>query len=319
MYREFRELLEKATGRSVFALVVVIDIRGFSSFCQQVESPDVAMFIKRVYMRLIDEYFSCAAYWKPTGDGLLIILPYTEENLPEVIGSTLDTCLQLLVDFPSFCAEDPMINFDVPSKIGIGVARGTACRLSSGDTVLDYSGRILNLASRLMDFARPSGVVFDASLGIDLLSEETIGLFEKDSVYIRGIAEREPIDVYYSKEYAEIPAACRQPIQETKWETVSDSKTLKAIKDLGPRLSYALPSRPADPDRIRVRVSHDWIVRGKRQKGARSVFDFAEREYYLDADKPVVMVRYDALAKLLEARGVKAPWLVAIDILYPRG
>ena len=54
----------------------------------------------------------------------------------------------------------------------IGISRGTVCRLVSKGKTLDYSGRVVNLASRLMDDARPSGVVFDASVGIDLLSEE---------------------------------------------------------------------------------------------------------------------------------------------------
>ena len=81
MHREFRELLEKATGFSEFVVAINVDIRGFSPFSKTVESPEVAMFIKRVYMKLIDEYFSNASFFKPTGDGLLVILPYTEENL----------------------------------------------------------------------------------------------------------------------------------------------------------------------------------------------------------------------------------------------
>jgi len=81
MHRTFRKLLESAIGISEFIIAVNLDIRGFSSFSKEVESPSVAMFIKKVYMKLIDTYFSDASFFKSTGDGLLMIIPYTEKNL----------------------------------------------------------------------------------------------------------------------------------------------------------------------------------------------------------------------------------------------
>ena len=77
MHRRFRKLLEDATGESEFVIAVNLDIREFTQFSQKVESPDVTMFIKRVYMKLIDEYFVDACFFKPAGDGLLILIPYT--------------------------------------------------------------------------------------------------------------------------------------------------------------------------------------------------------------------------------------------------
>jgi len=65
-----------------------------------------------------------------------------------------------------------MTNFPTPDKIGIGITRGSVCCIMSGSKILDYSGRNLNLASRLMEMARPSGIVFDESFGLDLLSDE---------------------------------------------------------------------------------------------------------------------------------------------------
>jgi len=90
--------------------------------------------------------------------------------LETVAQSTIDTCYLIINEFECFCEHDPMINFDVPDKIGIGLSRGTACRLISDDKILDYSGDTLNLATKLMDFARPEGIVFDAKFGFDLLS-----------------------------------------------------------------------------------------------------------------------------------------------------
>lgn len=65
---ELRELLEKAKGRSEYIFAVVADIRGFSAFSQRHESPEVATYVKRVYIQLIDNYFPFATFYKATGD-----------------------------------------------------------------------------------------------------------------------------------------------------------------------------------------------------------------------------------------------------------
>ena len=114
MHRTFRKLLENATGVSEFVIAINLDIRGFSSFSKEVESPDAAIFIKKVYRKLIDDYFPNASFFKPTGDGLLIILPYTENNLQDILRNTINSCFKALTNFGSFCANDPMINFNVP-------------------------------------------------------------------------------------------------------------------------------------------------------------------------------------------------------------
>ncbi len=318
MHKAFRELLDKATGTSEFVVAVNVDVREFSKFSKVAESPNVAMFIKRVYIRLIDEYFSDACFFKPAGDGLLILIPYTEENLDEVLTNTVKTRFRTLTDFGSFCVNDRMINFDVPQKIGIGLSRGVACRLFSGDKTLDYSGRVLNLASRLMDLARPSGIVFDADFGIDCLPDEAAKEFEKESVYIKGIAEREPIDIYYSKDFTTIPPRSKQPIEELKWHVQEDQRTLKQIRDLGPRFVYDLTSVPIDPDEIKVRITHPCVIKGRRKKGVISFFGFKDFEYFLVAGKPSIRLQFGALAKRLEEEGVRRTWKIKIEIIYPK-
>ena len=317
MHRVFRELLEDATGVSEFIIAVNLDIRGFSSFSKKVESPDTAMFIRKVYMRLIDNYFPNASFFKPTGDGLLITLPYTEKDLQDIAENTINTCLKVLKEFGTFCANDPMINFEVPRKVGIGLSRGTACRLVSKNKILDYSGRVLNLASRLMDFARPSGIVFDSEFGIELLSDKQIELFAKDSIYTKGIAEREPIDIYYTKDLTRIPLLSKQPIDRIKWNTSKDSLTLRKIKGYPPRFYYMLETEPIDPSQIRVSITYPGVVRGKKYKEILSFFDFSNFQYSLEAGKPTVIVEFDALAKRLEAAGVKDSWGVDIEIMCP--
>src|SRR5882724_5082780 len=163
MNQRFVDALVNAQGRSEFVIVVVADIRGFSAFSTVNESPNIAMFIKRFYLQLINKYFMTANFVKATGDGLLMTFPYSETDLPEVSETVITSCLSCLKDFPNICSNDPMINFTIPQEIGFGIARGTACCLYSGDEILDYSGHLLNLASRLNDLARPNGIVIDGA------------------------------------------------------------------------------------------------------------------------------------------------------------
>lgn len=316
MHREFRKLLEDATGLSEFVIVVNLDIRGFSSFSKQVESPDVAMFIKKVYVRLIDDYFPDASFFKSTGDGLLITIPYKGEDLKSNAEKTIDSCFRALTDFGAFCTNDPMINFEVPTKLGIGLSRGTACRLVSKEQTLDYSGRVLNLASRLMDLARPAGIVFDTDFGIELLSDKKIELFDKESVYIKGIAEREPIDIYYTKNLTRIPSLSKQPLEKIKWNEVNDTKKLREIKDYRPAFIYNLPTQPLDRDEVEVKVTHPLVVRGEKQVGVKNRFSFSDFECLSEANKPRIRINFDSLAKRLEANGVKVGWNVGIKIMY---
>lgn len=316
MHRQLKELLEKATGISEFVIAVIIDIRGFSSFSMRVESAEAAVFLKKVYKKLIDEYFPNASFFKPTGDGLLIIIPYTEENLKDAVTNTIATCSKILVDFGSFCSNDPMINFEVPQKVGIGLSRGTACRLVSDGKTLDYSGRVLNLASRLMDLARPSGIVFDTNFGIQLLPQKLIKKFSEDNVYIKGIPEDDPIKIYYTTDLTQISILSKQPLGKTKWNTIADKKTLQHIreigsKDDGPRFRYYLPNEPLDSNQIKIKVIHPETM------GYNYGFYFENFKYILEAERSLVCVEFDALAKRLESNGVKDDWEVKIEIMYP--
>lgn len=177
MHHQFQELLINAQGISQHIIAIILDIRGFSSFCQQVESPDVGVYISKVYLKIINNYFQFASFYKPTGDGLLVIISYDETNIKERINTTIKTCLRFLKEFSALLTNEPMINYETPDNLGIGLARGSACRIFSGEKILDYSGRILNSASRLMDIARPSGIVFDSSFGYDLLEDNIKELF----------------------------------------------------------------------------------------------------------------------------------------------
>src|SRR5437870_1245910 len=114
MKQTLADSLVNAQGRSEFIIVVVADIRGFSAFSTINESPNIAMFIKRFYLQLINKYFKSANFVKPTGDGLLMTFSYSETDLLKVSETVVSSCLACLNDFPSICSNDPMINFPVP-------------------------------------------------------------------------------------------------------------------------------------------------------------------------------------------------------------
>lgn len=226
MHKEFKRLLVKATGVSEHVIAINLDIRGFSSFCNNVQDWDVANYVKIVYSKILDDYFQNASYYKATGDGLIIIIRCTASDVKDNVNNVLESSLKLVENFSSLCNDEPIINFSTPTKIGIGIARGSVCCISNleEEKILDYSGRILNLASRLMDMARPAGIVIDQSLGIDLLKGEYKNLFIKSNVYVRGISENDKIVVYHTKNVI-IPEEYKKPKKQPKWES-SQSKML---------------------------------------------------------------------------------------------
>ena len=275
------------------------------------------MFIKRVYLNIIENYFSEVSFFKPTGDGLLIMVPFTEHNLQERVEHTVASCLAILTHFGNFCSNDPMVNFDVPRRVGIGISRGTACRLVSGKKILDYSGRVLNLASRLMDLARPTGIVFDSDFGIDLLTDDQADLFAKENIYLKGIAEKEPIDIWFTKDITEISPFNKQPMERIKWNVDKEKMTLKEIRVRPARFWYDLQVAPIDPSEIKVKITYPGIRKGRKVRGFVSFFDFPNFEYILEAGKPKLAIEFGVLAERLSNIGVRDNWGIKIEIMYP--
>lgn len=273
---KLRQALEDAQGQSEWVIVVVADIRGFSAFSQRRESPDVAMYIKRVYMRLIDDYFPGATFYKATGDGLLMTVRYEERNLKEKAQQTVENCLRCLREFAEICSGDPMVNFPAPDKIGFGIARGTTCCLVSRGTILDYSGHLLNLATRLMDLARPSGIVLDGGVELGLLDDDTAQLFEPHDVYVRSVAEAEPTRVYVLKGVVQIPEEAKRPIALEQWETVEVPTQVKQWKAYLPQRRVRLPKPVKRPDGVRVDLRHQRVRGGKVVPGILMTSSFTD-------------------------------------------
>ena len=260
--------LPKAEGRSEFVIVVVADVRGFSEFSRRHESPDIAMYIKRLYQQLMIKYFFAANFVKPTGDGLLMTFPYSETTLHEVAKLVIESCVQCLSEFSSICRDDPMINFEVPEAIGFGIARGTACCLYSGQQILDYSGHLLNLASRLMDLARPSGIVIDGNFLKEVLPDSHRNSFKKQNVYLRSLAEDTPITVLYLTDYVRIPDSALNPMRGDNWRTITRTETFAKTSRESGRIRMSLEALPISDAKVKVNI---WY---RPKKGGRHRWGF---------------------------------------------
>ena len=316
MHKILRAALPDATGHSEFVIVVVADIRGFSAFSKQHESPDIAMYVKRVYMKLIDEYFSSASFYKTTGDGLLATIPYEEKTLSVAANQTVESCLRCVDEFGSICHVDPMVNFPTPTMVGFGLTRGTACCLASGDKVLDYSGHLLNLATRLMGLARPSGLVLDGAFGIELLTTDMQGQFEGTEVYLRSLAEEKAVKVFYQKRKVEIPEEAKRPLVSQKWNTWSQTRKLHEWKKLGPLMragGIALPRRPASAV---MTATYPAKAEGKRLKGVTATTTRSDFDYFELGGKVHFKIDLQSLVHSLKSKGVSAQSDVTITIDY---
>ena len=294
-----------------------IDVRGFTEFGKKVESPDTAMFIKRVYMTIIDEYILGTSYYKPAGDGLLVIIPYDEWTLKDRARDTVKWCLALHKKFSRICKNDRMINFPVPDKIGIGLCRGPVTKIVAGKTILDYSGTVLNVASRLMDIARPSGIVFDEGFDLNLLYPNTRKLFGKERVYIKGIAEHKPMPIFYTSQDTRIAPSYKKPLGSVKWDTEKHSYLFKEIIACGSRFIYDLKKEPLDPGQLKVKVTYPVVRSGRRKKDLVAYADFNSYKFDTEAGQPFVEMDFDALREKLTSKGVRDNMPVEIKIIYP--
>lgn len=320
MHRVFREKLDDAKGVSEFVIVLNIDIRGFSDWSLEVDSAQTALFIKKIYAKLIDRYFEQAAFLKPTGDGLLVVLTFEEDEVADSVTRVVEQSIEIVKTFGSLCDSEPAINFEVPRNVGIGISRGAASRLISDDLTLDYSGRVLNKASRLMDLARPRGVVFDTQFGFDLLPKEMRSRFKRHDIYLKGVSPRSPLEVRCWPRSITIPRVNQFPIGEPQWEHVEMTVTREDLMDDNSsesgHLFLDLPVHPPDPSTLTCAIRHD-SVQADGEPSPQYYIDFTEEVSYSDnAGQARAHVDEARLAGNLETAGVGLDWPVRIKVSF---
>jgi class 3 adenylate cyclase len=316
MHRLFREQLDDAVGTSEFVLALNIDIRGFTDWSLQVDSAQTVLYIKKIYARLIDDFFKEASFVKPTGDGLLVVKAFKESEVKETAVKAVKDSIQIVETFHALCEGDEMINFPVPKDVGIGIARGTASKLASRDRTLDYSGRVLNLASRLMDLARPRGVVLDESFGLNLLPKEISDQFHEDTAILKGISPRELVPLHCWPDEVKIPEWNKIPVGEERWEHREFTHTLKRLEDFSfthYRTELSPPPLPDTPVECEVAFPE---VTPSGHKGSGQRFYKVPLRIQEARGAKFAEFELKALIDRLKSKGVKSTWKVNLKISY---
>ena len=218
-----------------------------------------------VFKRLVDDYFAEFedAFVKSTGDGLFLVIPYDANSLSPRLNAVIDASVRCVADFAELLSDNAMINFETPNGIGFGITRGAACALVAPDPesneelgkppavlTIDYSGAVLNLAARLQDLARPSGVIVDGEAGMDHVAPKLVAEFTNKTVYVRSIAEREARDVWVQANLVEVPESNLHPMAAT-WITKKTNVTVSHLRN--PHLHLTeLPSHSLVEDSLSV-------------------------------------------------------------------
>jgi len=316
MYKNLKDQLMKAEAESRFIIAINIDIRGFTDFCRRSNTSEVALFIQTIYLKIINEYFPDLEFCKPTGDGMLIVMPYKKASFIERINFVVNKCVDLLNSFNSFCNNDQSIYFSVPDRIGIGISRGDACCIKSNGCIIDYSGQVLNIASRLMDITRPKGIIIQDNFDINVLDEYTRGLFESDKVYLQGVAEKEPISVYYHKDSVIINTLNKAPMGIYKWV---EQRRMLHPKDIPYSVKYysiTLKNTPYSENAIVVELYYPDKITGT--KGNISIV-LAKERYKIEkiGDAYKIKVSKEIIKELLENEELSEDDVFTTKITYP--
>jgi hypothetical protein len=308
----FLERLESAEGESRFVIGINLDIRGFSDWCR--DPAQSALYLKKLYAGLYADYFSAASMVKPTGDGLMVVIVTTEEDLEDLVVKTVADAKEIINSFGELTKAAKMINFDVPDQVGIGISRGSAVRLVAEDVTLDYSGRVLNVASRLMDLARPAGLVLDQGFGTDLLPTELADDLVEQEVFLKGVSPRDPVRISYWPSSVEIPAVNLKPLDEQNWEHATHRCTLGVLKKM-PALALPLSAQPLSPDTLDCRVRHDQVVGDGEEEGYYCFHSIDVSLIELEG-RPCASIDLEELVEVLDADGVSDLADLQIKVSY---
>ncbi len=318
MLTELIDKFKNANGRSDFVIAVVCDIRGFASFSKNHEAPDIAMFTKRFFVKLLEEYFVDADFAKSTGDGLLLVFKYSETTLLQVAESVLKNCLNVVRDFPTMMKNDSMINYAVPDAVGFGIARGTAFCLYSDDEVVDYSGQTLNLAARLNELARPHGIVIDGTFMTSVIPRKLRGSFTTDNVYLRGISDDIPREIICSTDVV-IPKEAKMSERRSTLRSVDHSVTVGSVKKMPGKLTIKMPEEPTAsiPCIAKVQWVHStasWLRPNAPEYTQWRQLIYANVEH--TADGYFVHLKTDEIARIIAEEGLSSRANLTIRVQY---
>ncbi len=150
-------------GRPCEVLSAVIDMRGFSAFCEQpnIESPYTCGLMSSFYHMVS----SSVSKFQPEiikfqGDGVIAIWETSVEDRQVAI----DVCVEGMMSLNrkwQIIRRNPHFSHGAPEDIGVGISFGLASKLTIG---IDYIGRPINIASRLCGVCPGGRIYIDKSV-----------------------------------------------------------------------------------------------------------------------------------------------------------
>ena len=140
--------LEVEYGKPCEVLALIIDIRGFTVFCEQpqIESPYICGLMSAFYNmvnRSLQRFPPDMI--KLLGDGVLAIWQTTPADRELAVQVALEAALRLRTRWKQV-QNSPHFSHGAPDALGAGLCFGLASHL---EVVNDYIGRPINIASRL--------------------------------------------------------------------------------------------------------------------------------------------------------------------------
>lgn len=157
-----KELPSPQMGNPCSILAFVVDMRGFTVFCEdpRIESPYVSGLLTGFYkllQRAVDRYPPDLT--KYLGDGMLALWNISEVDRSIAIKYGLKGLFSLFFDYEQF-KENPAFVHGAPEQLSAGVAYGLGSKMAGCP---DYAGRPINLASRLCSNCPGSHVFIEKS------------------------------------------------------------------------------------------------------------------------------------------------------------
>jgi len=169
---------------NVQALVLIYDIRGFTSASKRLGTADLGAFATAAHREILDLFSGCPPdFVKNLGDGHLLVWEAPGGLRPELLGPVMAAARKAQTTFAAFVAGQGALGAQLPKQVGIGLAYGETFKSD------DYYGVAMNLAARLQNEARPEGLalsetVFDAAARRD---ERLRAEFRRARVRLKGL------------------------------------------------------------------------------------------------------------------------------------
>lgn len=154
-------LLRFKESESVQALVMFIDLRGFTQWAKKVGDGKYVVNFMNAYTEWIVNSASKEPYGSPNvvkriGDGLMIVWEVNDHMIARA-NAVVGLAYAILTGYQPWLANLEEFYKGGPKSLGIGIDFGQADRLTSENGTYDYLGLAANYAAKMQSLARPFG------------------------------------------------------------------------------------------------------------------------------------------------------------------